>query len=1197
MISLSNMLATSAWMAFLSVLAIIGIIVAGGFIVALLGKMVLSLLNPKQEEEVRKVDEFGYVSNSQGTYVMQSEEQAQQPVNVQQPVQPQSNPVEDYAYGVDVDDDLAKIEEEQLNSELNKVEEDDFFKDFIGEDDARFGDDDDLLGMIDEISQDVLNEEELSTYEAEQAESAENKSLLDKYSIDSYFDEVDEIDDIEIPEEEEETPDMTNIVDEQTMEEINALKQQVKEIVDSMEENKNQNETFNEQLINILNELKEANKKEVRTSEDAEREIIELKQQLEDSRIEMEEQLQARIADKDAEMQERLQQQLDASNAEIESLKAQLSELLNKMEEPDEDEAMEIEPTEEEELDGIAALRQEVKEMIDAMREDNDVKNSEINAQLLEILNEMKQATFAQEEQSKIETNEDAIEQVEDWQEELEVAEQELQDKFNEEMLHKDDEEKAELRAQMESYNEEIADLKEQLAFLMEQFKAESENAKSENQALLDQLEAERQKRIKLEQEKLAIEQEQQEQLDLLRKENEELIDRLQTNENTNTLTQEEMDDLYSEVTNIDYGAISKMNEEQIAQKVKDELEGSKQEIDELKEQINRLTDYIKEREDGLADKMNVHEVRTVDFDVEQIKEITSQEVEEKVKEKIIESLAEIEILKDELAQTKQEIENQYKEQLANTDAGMEYDRVSKLQSSAEKIDDLNEKLNQVSQTLESEKDNAKTTGEECVAELENVRESKDEEAKLSEVEVSVIGPKNNKVALVAKDDVQAESIESIDIEVVKQLSEAELDEIVEARLYSSNKEIEALKQEIESLKKDLAEKDEQIEKAQETGVPVVRSPLFDVEMIKTITAQEVEKKVQERLAEAMKEIEEMKAQLELSKQEIERQYKEEIANNKTIESDVKDKLKGSAAEVIELKEQLIDLTEQLAIEHQDAKQNSEAIAEQLGQDREIAKQQLAIAETSTTIENAEVTVIGPKNNQVALVSGVAMITEEVGEMNEDIPTIDIETVKQLTEQEIEEKVAIRMASSIIEIEELKKQILNLSLQISEIKGTPADDEDDKPMVFHYGTEEAYLERLAILEERLKSAKKDLKINNKELNPLEKVKRTLERDKLKLRRKYAIVAKKKVALYGVNNYVDIDKDKAEKLAQELELLEGLKLSVGHCEEVMNANVDRYPILVHTDKILRENIANIESDIESLNKELKALREKNGTDND
>jgi hypothetical protein len=122
-------------------------------------------------------------------------------------------------------------------------------------------------------------------------------------------------------------------------------------------------------------------------------------------------------------------------------------------------------------------------------------------------------------------------------------------------------------------------------------------------------------------------------------------------------------------------------------------------------------------------------------------------------------------------------------------------------------------------------------------------------------------------------------------------------------------------------------------------------------------------------------------------------------------------------------------------------------------------------------------------------------------------------------------------------------------------------------------------------------------MNNKELNPLKKVKRTLERDKLKLRRKEAIVAKKKIDLYGVNNYVDLDKDKAEKLKQELELFEGLKLSVRHCEEVMSVNVDRYPILVHTDKILRENIENIESDIKGLNKELMALREKNGTNND
>ena len=63
-ITVSNVLATSVWMAFLSVLAIIGIIVAGGFIVALIGRMVLSLFNAGTSNETDKVDEFGYVQTN-----------------------------------------------------------------------------------------------------------------------------------------------------------------------------------------------------------------------------------------------------------------------------------------------------------------------------------------------------------------------------------------------------------------------------------------------------------------------------------------------------------------------------------------------------------------------------------------------------------------------------------------------------------------------------------------------------------------------------------------------------------------------------------------------------------------------------------------------------------------------------------------------------------------------------------------------------------------------------------------------------------------------------------------------------------------------------------------------------------------------------------------------------------------------------
>ena len=37
------------------------------------------------------------------------------------------------------------------------------------------------------------------------------------------------------------------------------------------------------------------------------------------------------------------------------------------------------------------------------------------------------------------------------------------------------------------------------------------------------------------------------------------------------------------------------------------------------------------------------------------------------------------------------------------------------------------------------------------------------------------------------------------------------------------------------------------------------------------------------------------------------------------------------------------------------------------------------------------------------------------------------------------------------------------------------------------------------------------------------------------------------------------------------MLEGLKLSVQHCEEVMRENADRYPILEQTNTILTNNI--------------------------
>ena len=171
-----------------------------------------------------------------------------------------------------------------------------------------------------------------------------------------------------------------------------------------------------------------------------------------------------------------------------------------------------------------------------------------------------------------------------------------------------------------------------------------------------------------------------------------------------------------------------------------------------------------------------------------------------------------------------------------------------------------------------------------------------------------------------------------------------------------------------------------------------------------------------------------------------------------------------------------------------------------------------------------------------------------------------------------------------------KKQLEEDLKRLEELKNEQANAVVVSDVVSLYSGEtlEQLEARLEVLNERLKENKKDLRENKKEYNPLAKVKKTLEKDKAKLTRKEAIVARQKVILYGVNNYVDIDEEKAKKLNEELDLLDGLRLSVQHCEDVMNANKDRFPILEKTNKILKKVNAEILADIAEVEK---AIEEK------
>lgn len=203
---------------------------------------------------------------------------------------------------------------------------------------------------------------------------------------------------------------------------------------------------------------------------------------------------------------------------------------------------------------------------------------------------------------------------------------------------------------------------------------------------------------------------------------------------------------------------------------------------------------------------------------------------------------------------------------------------------------------------------------------------------------------------------------------------------------------------------------------------------------------------------------------------------------------------------------------------------------------------------------------------------------DEEDEQPEDEPL-------EIKVEEVEKDTRLEEANDTIEA--LKAQLAELNNKLDQARNTKVE------VVTINATEEECVARLEVLEERLKNVKKDYKTNMKEYRPLKKIMNDLEKYQAKLRRKENVVAKKKIALYGVNNYVDLDKEKAEKLAKEIELWEGLRLSVSHCEDVINANKDRYPILERTNKILEDQIASLEADIASTQATLQKIREQNG----
>ena len=162
------------------------------------------------------------------------------------------------------------------------------------------------------------------------------------------------------------------------------------------------------------------------------------------------------------------------------------------------------------------------------------------------------------------------------------------------------------------------------------------------------------------------------------------------------------------------------------------------------------------------------------------------------------------------------------------------------------------------------------------------------------------------------------------------------------------------------------------------------------------------------------------------------------------------------------------------------------------------------------------------------------------------------------------------------ELDRIAQEKAKLAKEVEELKQIQ-ESAGQKP----YYTKEYYVKKLDSLNAELKEVEKDLRANKREFIPLQRIKKSYDRDQEKLRRKEAIVAKQKVAIYGVKSSANIDPKRKEKLDEDVKQLNELKESVFHCDQVLKQNKDRYPVLEKANKLLTKTHNRLTADIENV----------------
>lgn len=388
----------------------------------------------------------------------------------------------------------------------------------------------------------------------------------------------------------------------------------------------------------------------------------------------------------------------------------------------------------------------------------------------------------------------------------------------------------------------------------------------------------------------------------------------------------------------------------------------------------------------------------------------------------------------------------------------------------------------------------------------------------------------------------------------IEQMKANEASEKEKAKKKKEKEEIDVLKDEMQKLK-------EERDLIEQTIIAKLRQ---DIELSRVVDPAEEENlkllsAVDDTTAPSMALIE--KARLE-QEETMNEKFKEIEAELEAVRKGIKKE--KDAEEKARLREQLDQILaakdELIAVIEASNNEQLRIQKEKDEKEEELKKRNLELERLRFELEQArsaqELTNLKLESEEVRL------LREELDRIKAERTSTETEVVSKLRE-ELEFYKSSATETTIKEKEIVTEQVF--------IKGMMTKEEIEK--------------RIEALEARAKENDKQLRKVRREYSPLNRVRLTLETDMKKLRRREAIVAKQSVALYGVNNYIDIDDTRAKKLNEDYELLEGLRASVKKCEEILVKNKDRLPILENSYKILKSNEAQINADIEELKKQL------------